>query len=235
MNISAVIVTRGNVDLTPVLNSLPPEWEQVVWNNAGSFDGEHPTVMRTPPRSRTGRERARFTDLDLPDQKVFGRYLAIGHARGELIYVQDDDCIVSDPHALVETWQQHAHHGHHAVVNMPEPWNSNPFYEQHALVGFGAVFHRDAPARAFRRAIVRGGYPPGEHADLMHMVNPSFLRTCDIVFTYLTPTFRVQVPHESLPFAYHDDRMWRHPNHQEERQRMLDLCARIDDDMRVAV
>ena len=64
-NISAVIVTKGDVDLSPILESLPFD-DIVVWDNAK----EH------------------------IDQKVYGRYLGIYRAKHDFIYVQDDDCIV---------------------------------------------------------------------------------------------------------------------------------------------
>lgn len=64
--ISACLVTRGDVDLTPILWSLPPQWEAIIWNN-------------------------RFEDEDLA---VYGRYAAISRARFDRIYVQDDDCVL---------------------------------------------------------------------------------------------------------------------------------------------
>lgn len=214
-----MIVTRGNVDLRPILDSLPPEWEQVVWNNAGSEDGRAATVMRTPGRSlKRGAHapRASFTERR-DEMSVYGRYAAVEYAHNDLIYVQDDDCVVSDPRAIVDA---HLNQTHSLTVacNMPEPWASNPFYERHALVGFGAAFHRDAPKRAFRKLLSR--WEPDGQRDWFH-------RTCDIPFTFFTPQIRVQVPHESFAYASGDDRMWRQPSHQSERQRMLDLCERV--------
>lgn len=62
--VSAVIVTRGDVDLTPILDRLPFT-DIVIWNNA---------------------ERS--------DVKVYGRYAGILDAKHDTIYVQDDDCLV---------------------------------------------------------------------------------------------------------------------------------------------
>jgi hypothetical protein len=36
VNVSAVIVTRGDCDLAPSLDALPRDWEKVIWNNGGS-------------------------------------------------------------------------------------------------------------------------------------------------------------------------------------------------------
>lgn len=64
-DIAAVLVTRGDVDLQPILDSLPYP-EVVVWDNS------------TRPF----------------DAKVFGRYLAILETSKPVIYIQDDDCVV---------------------------------------------------------------------------------------------------------------------------------------------
>lgn len=63
MDVSAVIVTRGNVDLGPILNSLPFA-DVVVWDNS----------VRN-------------------DLSVYGRYAGIEETRHDLVYVQDDDAI----------------------------------------------------------------------------------------------------------------------------------------------
>jgi tetratricopeptide (TPR) repeat protein len=63
-DVSAVIVTRGNVDLMPILETIPFK-DIVIWNNA---EREH-------------------------DYKVFGRYAAIPEAKNPVIYWQDDDVI----------------------------------------------------------------------------------------------------------------------------------------------
>jgi hypothetical protein len=62
---SAVLVTRGDVDLAPVLDSLPFD-DIVVWDNSKRKE----------------------------DLKVFGRYAAVKEVRHSVIYTQDDDCVV---------------------------------------------------------------------------------------------------------------------------------------------
>jgi len=64
VNISAVIVTRGDVDMSPILESLPFD-DIVVWDNS------------------------KREDLGL-----FGRYAAIAEAKHDVIYTQDDDVLV---------------------------------------------------------------------------------------------------------------------------------------------
>jgi len=187
MNVAAIIVTRGDQDLTPIVASLPEEWPVVIWDNS--------------------------VEKDLA---VYGRYAAIARTDAELIYTQDDDCIVSEPQVLVEAWLDTAT-DEYVICNMPSEFRHD-FYAEHALVGFGACFHRDAPERAFARfSLSDGGYPLTQN-DLGF-----YHRTCDIVFTALTPRVLVDVPHENLPWAYHYDRMYRQPELLAERVRMLDL------------
>ena len=219
VNVSAIIVTRGDVDMKPILASLPEEWDVIVWDNgAGSVS------KRTP---WNGLARIVTGKGELPDLSVYGRYAAIEHATGDLIYVQDDDCIVSDPRAIVDQWYESE-----ALIQMehsPEPWRfvvcnmpqefRHSFYEEHALVGFGAAFHRDVPNRAWWR--FRGGFD--ETAAWVDFDMDLFHRTCDVIVTGLTPRVLVDVPKDNLPYADDETRMWRQPTHQAERAHMLDL------------
>lgn len=227
MNVSAIIVTRGNVDVRPILDSLPPEWEKVVWDNGG---GSCSLYEGRGDRMVLGMKNV------VNDKSVYGRYAAIEYATNELIYVQDDDCIVSDPHATVDPVIQEMFRAGGAdngvypfpvdfvCCNMPEPWRSLPFYTDHALVGFGAAFHRDAPKHAFSR------FAMSSHANgvITNGVDRSwFDRQCDMVFTGLTPRFLVDIPHESLDYAFGADRMWQRPTHKQERDRMLALVRDV--------
>jgi hypothetical protein len=69
-DVSAVIVTRGDVDITTILNSLPFD-DVIVWNN-----GER------------------------EDLSCYGRFAGIQKAKNDLIYVQDDDILVPIPALL---------------------------------------------------------------------------------------------------------------------------------------
>jgi hypothetical protein len=199
------------VDLEPVLASLPVGWDRHAWINGRGMMSLY----------AEGLEFHEHFDTDL---SVYGRYEAIARVKNELIYVQDDDCIVSDPGKLVEQWLVPSWgRTDHVVCNMPEPWRSNPFYKTHALVGFGAVFHRDAPAAAFQKF---ARWAALQSPDVGEFVGPKaerlFYDTCDVVFTGLTPRMYADVSHESLPYAYHDNRMWKQDDHQSRRQQMLD-------------
>lgn len=69
--VSAIIVTRGNVDLRPIIETLPYD-EIIVWDNS----------------------------LKSWNASCFGRFLAIEEARHETIYFQDDDIIFTEHDAL---------------------------------------------------------------------------------------------------------------------------------------
>ncbi len=212
MNVSAIIVTRGDVDLHPILDSLPPEWEGIVWNNGEGRCGV----------GNWNREDARF--YEVPDLSVYGRYAAIEYASHDLVYTQDDDVIVSDPAAITQRWEDN-NEGHRGgvICNMPQEFR--PHYTDSALVGFGAAFHRDAPARAFEKFWER--YTGATWDDLGG--EDFYRRTCDVVFTTLTPRVLVDVPKKNLPYAEGPDRMYRQASHVGERTRMLELARRVRD------
>lgn len=217
MNVSACLVTRGDVDMQPVIDSIPQGWEIVVWDNGEKM------VTRSDGYAEVA------TDLS-----VYGRYAAIEYASHELIYVQDDDCAVSDPAAIVGEWDRVAlvqesdpagpgevEWGNHVVCNMPQEFRHD-FYDDHALVGFGAAFHRDAPLRAFARWW-------GHDFPSMRGEDGWFNRTCDVVFTALTPRVLVDVPKENREMASAPNRMWKQQGHQAERARMLKLARMVRD------
>jgi hypothetical protein len=228
VKVSAIIVTRGDVDCDTIVNSLPPEWETILWDNGAKV------VSRWPTPSK-------LIEVDCEDLSVYGRYAAIKYASHDLIYVQDDDCIVSDPQALVEAWHAQAKHIQKTLFKMVRPWGQDrihvvcnmppefrhDFYAEHALVGFGAVFHRDAPARAFDRFWRTGLEGMGRWGALPS--DSPFYRTCDIVFTALTPRVLVDVPKTNLWWAEDETRMYRQPTHAEERARMLELVRKVRD------
>lgn len=185
MRVAACLVTRGNVEMTEIIESIPDAWEVVVWDN-----------------SQQG------------DVGVYGRYAAIGLTDAPVIYVQDDDAIL-DPEGfdtLLRAYQPDA-----LTANMPSRFRHD-FYRDHCLVGFGGIFHRDLPSRAFQRF--------WQHVES----DPAmFRRTCDVVFTTLVPRHLVDVAHSDLAYASDPDRMWKQPTHQQEREQMLALARTVRD------
>jgi hypothetical protein len=192
VNVSAIIVTRGDVELQPILTSLPEEWEKVVWDNS----------------------------MEAHDLGPYGKYAAIERANHALIYVQDDDVVVSDPEAIV--WESDSGGSEYGrlVCNMPPEFR--PHYPDSAMVGFGAAFHRDLPERAFQRFF-------SYHAT-MTRDDPLFLRESCRAFTTLTPYVLVDVPKTDLPYVNDPNRLWKQPGHISCRDRMLALAREVRDD-----
>lgn len=124
--VSAVIVTRGNVDLTPVLESLVFE-DVVVWDNS--------------------RERR--------DEMTYGLVPAVERAKHQVIYSQDDDIIHSPENQLAildayepgvltgcmwREWSDGAR-----AQGIPGGYDDLVFY------GSGAVYERWMPEEAAHR------------------------------------------------------------------------------------
>ncbi len=191
----------------PILDSLPPEWQRIVWDNGrGRVTMLGSEVPWDPD----------WSDERVADLSVYGRYAAIEYATHDLIYCQDDDVIVSDPEAIVDElsdslWRDDWIYPDRVVANMTE------YHQLHhadaPLLGFGSCFHRDAPAKAFARW-------EDTTSDL-------FLRTCDVVFAALTPSIVVDVPIQYLPQASLPDRMSRQAGFAVERQKILDLAKKV--------
>lgn len=207
MNISVVIVTRGDVDLAPIIGQDWPDAVQeiVVWDNASE-------------------ERRNLC--------VYGRYAAIAETNHELIYVQDDDCLLERDaiQGLIDRGT-----AGEIVCNMVEHrWFD---YPDSCLVGWGAVFHRNAPYRAFDEFFrAQGAMLPADMplalkmaADFGFNSEPDFFRTCDVVFTTLTPHVKVDLGFTHLPWAEGPDRMFKQPNHKSERDEMLELARKVRD------
>lgn len=191
--ISAVVVTRGDVDLAPVEKTLSIFREVVVWDNSKAMK-----------------------------LAVYGRYRAIANCVSDVIYVQDDDCLLPlfSLLGLCDAYQPRK-----LVANMPDRFR--PHYPDSALVGFGAVFDRDLPEIAFRRFLDadygRDNVPDGDVSTggWLARYDPSFARTCDVVFSTLTPRELVDVPHEDREFASDASRMWKQASHYGDREAML--------------
>jgi len=237
MDVTAIIVTRGDVDLTEILLSLEaasPISEVLVWDNGAG-------AVRTYRGTKWG-----IVAHPVDDLLVYGRYAAIEYASGDLIYVQDDDvlhttegiqqiveaCVLQRVEHRVagyggaETMESVEVATDRVVCNMPANFRHG-FYQEHALVGFGACFHRDAPQKAFDRFLDGRPFFPndtGYGIDKFY-----FYRTCDIVFTALTPRVLVDVDYQDMPWASADNRMWKQSYHREERGQMLELVLEVRD------
>lgn len=94
---TAVIVTRGDVDLEPALSGIPPQWPLVVWDNS----------------------------LREKDLKVYGHFAALAEVDSEYVYMQDDDA-VCPARGVLAAWDEAAH-GDLILLNEADgetPWIS---------------------------------------------------------------------------------------------------------------
>jgi hypothetical protein len=151
--VSAVIVTRGDVDLGPCLAPILA---------AGIED----IVIR---RGFAG---------------VWERYEGVRQADHDIVYTQDDDCVV-DVAAVLAAYRPMA-----ITCNMPE-WKRDEYPDQIALVGWGAVFHRVYGMHAFKRYAAAN----------FSMDDKLFRREADRVFTGLRALHLIDVPVTNLPWA----------------------------------
>lgn len=76
--IAAVLVTKGDVDLQPIIATIPKQWPVHVWDNSK-------TVL---------------------DAKTFGRWLAAERVSAEWLFFQDDDVLFTEHDALVRAHRQ---------------------------------------------------------------------------------------------------------------------------------
>ncbi len=148
------------------------------------------------------------------DMSVYGRYAALDMVTKDVVIVQDDDVGLSTEaiDGLLAAYEPGK-----IVANVPPEYRER--YTDSTLVGFGAIFDRDLPAKAFARFREHVAYADEQ----------TFRRTCDIVFTVLTPFTLVDLPFTYLPHTRAPNRMYRQPGNFEERQRMLKLAREVRD------
>jgi hypothetical protein len=163
-DVQAVIVTRGDCDLAPILESLIFP-DVTIWNNKVA------------------------TDLG-----AYGRYQAIqDHVHHDIVYVQDDDCIVSGEDQL----RLFAAYEPAVLTAMMPPERTD--YTDTVLIGWGAIFDSDLPELAFEKWVAAGH----------EIESPEFrIVGADFIFPILTPWKRLDGYHTDLPHAHADNRTW---------------------------
>lgn len=140
-------------------------------------------------------------------QSVYHRYLAAAKAKNDIIYVQDDDCLVNYQVLFAKYNTQ--------LTNTM----TKPFIEKYkdmgcTLVGWGCYFPKSMLS-VFDRYIAKYG------------VDAHLLREADRIFTFLTyPWNTVVQPHEDL--YQHPDRMGYQPNHHQSMNEALEKCKNLD-------
>lgn len=193
VKVTAILVTRGNVpygEVTASIAAAPSVAQVVIWDNS---------------------KRENLS--------VYGRYAGLVDADHDVIYVQDDDCLVDVERVIA------AYEPGRLVANMPRSrWDD---YPDSTLVGWGAVFDRGLPGIAFWKY---------ETYNLFQGSVDAFRRDCDLVFSALTPRTVIDADFEHLPWAETQGRLFKQAGHAKLRATLLAECRRIrtwpDDDRR---
>jgi hypothetical protein len=159
MKVSAIIVTRGDVELGPCLSSLDAD-EVIIRRGHGG---------------------------------VWERWEAAMSARHDVVYVQDDDCVVDFAGVIA------AYDEARVTCNMLTSHRSD-YRDDIALVGWGCVFHK-VMLSSFGQYLMR--FPEDE----------LFLREADRVFTGLNPLKLIDIGVTHLPYAHGAERMGREARH----------------------
>ena len=127
MRLTAVLVTKGDRDISEVLASLSGFDELIVWDNSKA------------PK----------------DVKVFGRFAGAMLAQNNDIYIQDDDSIVQWP-VLKYLYESYTHIPDLCVCNFPIHRRSEYAGSNIALLGWGTIFRKQL-LRVFNPYLLRYG------------------------------------------------------------------------------
>jgi hypothetical protein len=213
VTISLVIVTRG-VSLRQQLATVPDEWEVVCWDNGllccwAVGPGHN-------GRAWSGPSKLHRIPYNLG---AYGRYAAVGHAKGDRIVFADDDCVIA-----TEDYRRLEDEHQEGVLTALMP-ASRTDYDDTVLIGWGAIFDRDLPEFAFARWAWETAAEPDPRA---REDSPEFrVIGADFVFPFLTPHRRLDAEHEDLPVAHAENRTWRSPGYQETKAWYLDRLRQI--------
>lgn len=140
---------------------------------------------------------------------IYHRYLAAKQAKNDIVYVQDDDCMVN--------YQELFKHYNGQITNAM----TKPFVEKYkgtgcALVGWGCFFPKSA-LDVFDKYIEKYG------------IDEHLLREADRIFTFLNEPFNtVILPHEDLAQAQAPDRMGYEENHYKSMNEALEKAKALD-------
>ena len=125
-NCMAVLVTRGDVELTKIVDSL-------------HHAIRHAQLLETP-------SVVLWDNSCHLDFGPFGQYIAATRELfTELLYFQDDDCI-TDPAQIIAAWEPGK-----IVCNMPAEFRANYENQPDKLMGFGSCFERSLIRPTFER------------------------------------------------------------------------------------
>jgi len=195
--VSAVLVTRGDVELSPILGELHRHYEDVVvWNN---YD---------EPR----------------DVSVFGRYMATERCKNDLVYFQDDDIVFTKHEELKAAWDRKFHWvtddgvpAHHSFMlcNMDPAWVERGGYEDVGLLGMGGLMPRYG-----------WEYPITEYLSY-YPEDKFFLDWCDFVTGVLMGHAKIDLGYEVRDVAHSGKRLAHYPANRARKNAMIERARRL--------
>lgn len=168
-------------------------------------------ISRSPIDPQIMRSLEGFGEIIVGDgtHGVYGRFEAIAQAKFDIVYTQDDDCVVDVP-LLLNEWDGHF------VSNM-RPNRAAEYSRNMTLIGWGAVFQKNLIS-------VLSTYANKWGQDAL------FVRECDRVFTGLNTHKTVFIEVENLPNAY-EGRLGNDPQHwtylAQIKQRVVELGGSV--------
>lgn len=144
----------------------------------------------------------------------YGRYLGALEARNDIIYTQDDDCIVRNISDLFGQWDGER------IVNLMKP-SHMPLYTDHTMFGWGALFDRRW-AECLKLYID------------VHGEDYVFKRETDRIFSILAPvpfkTFAGDI--QDFPCAYDHNALYLQPDHESTKHLAIERAEAIRDNRR---
>src|SRR3990167_1445415 len=131
---------------------------------------------------------------------VYERYLLAAQAKNDIIYVQDDDCLVD----YQELWK---YYNGQITNGMTAHHQSNYRSSGVALVGWGCFFPKEM-LKNIDKYIAKYG------------VDAHLLREADRIFTYLNQPFNSVIT-DHLDFTPQTNRMWNESHHWESMRQAI--------------
>lgn len=144
----------------------------------------------------------------------YGRYLGAIEAKNDIIYTQDDDCIVRNLPDLLSKWDGTQ------IVNLLKP-SHIPLYINHTMAGWGMLFNRHW-AECLESYIDKYG------EDYI------FRRECDRIFSILSPvpfkTYEGDIV--DFPSAYNHNALYQQSNHESSKHIAIERAEAIRSELR---
>ena len=125
----------------------------------------------------------------------YGKYLLIPKAKNEIIYYQDDDCIVNNLNELLQSFDGHT------MLNNIKASHMDMYSGKDSMMGWGSVFKKSWVSRL------------GDYI-MKYGVDKYMLREADRIFTCLIPHKNILADITDFPSANAEYALYKQPEHQ---------------------